>query len=226
VLLAPADPVDVRSGDGENLARARPSPYGEDMVASPRPYDPRNLQSLFGYGRAAHVRSGGICQLCGCGKDRDLDFDMWRQFTIEHLIGQGDGGYPDRINAAVARKLGDTVSLDEQTRLARDIHEANIVTACQFCNSTTSRDRSPFTMEDLILGAPSDLQSMYQFVVEKLQAILERKRAVVAWKLEATRAAFDTEIAPALQRRRAEEPKLLDPWTLQGLDVEDTAPPP
>jgi hypothetical protein len=71
----------------------------------PNSYNPRNLESLFGYGRAAQVRSGGVCQLCGCGKSRDIDFDLWRQFTIEHLIGQGDGGYPHRIRAAVFRQV-------------------------------------------------------------------------------------------------------------------------
>lgn len=46
-----------------------------------RAYDESGLQSLFGYGRAAHERSGGICQLCGCGAGPDIDFDLWRQFT-------------------------------------------------------------------------------------------------------------------------------------------------
>ncbi len=64
------------------------------MTSSGAPYDPRSLESLLGYGRAAHVRSGGICQLCGCGKERGIDFDLWRQFTIEHLIGQGMGDTP------------------------------------------------------------------------------------------------------------------------------------
>lgn len=188
-------------------------------------YNPRNLESLFGYGRAAHVRSGGICQLCGCGKSRDIDFDLWRQFTIEHLIGQGDGGYPDRIRAAIAAKLGESIPAEDQARLVRDIHEANIVTACQFCNSTTSRDRATVTMEELIDGSPEDPGSLYEAVVEQLQKILDRKRSVVAWKLEATREAFEGEILPELGRRREEDPSLLLPWTMTGLDVEDTAPP-
>lgn len=195
-------------------------------MGPPNSYDPRNLESLFGYGRAAHVRSGGICQLCGCGKSRDIDFDLWRQFTIEHLIGQGDGGYPDRIRAAVSSKFGDTISAEEQTRLARDIHEANIVTACQFCNSTTSRDRAPVTMEALISGGPQDPQALSETIVEQLQRILDRKRSIVAWKLEATREAFEREIRPELERRRAEDPSLLLPSTMTGLDVEDTAPSP
>ncbi len=194
------------------------------MPAQPAPYDPRNLQSLFGYGRAAHVRSGGICQLCGCGKERGIDFDLWRQFTIEHLVGQGDGGYPDRIRAAVDTKFAGVMSAEDQSKLAHDIHEANIVTACQFCNSTTSRHRSPVTMEELIATGPVDPKGLYESVVQRLQAILDRKRSIVEWKLRATRDSFDEQIRPELERRRAEEPALLDPWTLAGLDVEDTAP--
>jgi hypothetical protein len=190
------------------------------------PYHLGNLQSLLGYGRAAHVRSGGICQLCGCGKDRGLDFDLWRQFTIEHVIGQGDGGYPDRIRQAVAEKFAGALSASVQEQLVRDIQEANIVTACQFCNSTTSRDRAPVTMEQLIDSGPEQPAALYEVVVEQLQGILDRKRSKVAWKLEATRAAFDREIRPELERRRSEEPKLLQPWTLAGLDVENTAPQP
>ncbi len=41
----------------------------------------------------------------GCGRSPNIDFDLWRQFTNEHLIGQGDGGYLDRIGAAVSLKL-------------------------------------------------------------------------------------------------------------------------
>src|SRR5215469_15113045 len=65
------------------------------------PYDESALQSLLGYGHATHERSGGVCQLCGCGAGPDIDFDLWRQFTIEHLIGKGQGGYLPQIKFAV-----------------------------------------------------------------------------------------------------------------------------
>jgi hypothetical protein len=81
-------------------------------------------------------------------------------------------------------------------------------------------------MEELIANGPDHPRALYEAVVEQLQGILDRKRSIVAWKLEATRAAFDADIRPQLERRRAEEPKLLDPWTPGGLDVEDTAPSP
>src|SRR5918992_5681841 len=119
------------------------------------PYDESDLQSLFGYGRAAHERSGGVCQLCGCGAGPDIDFDLWRQFTIEHLIGEGQGGYPPQIQLAVDARYTHLPESD-RARLAARIHEANIVTGCQFCNSTTSRDRAAFTMRDVIAGLPDD----------------------------------------------------------------------
>ena len=37
-------------------------------------YDYRNCESLFGYAASAHVRSGSICQLCGCGDGKGVDF--------------------------------------------------------------------------------------------------------------------------------------------------------
>jgi hypothetical protein len=58
------------------------------------PYDFRNCTSLFGYSAAVHVRSGGSCELCDAGDSSD--FDWWRQLTVEHLIGEGQGGEPGR----------------------------------------------------------------------------------------------------------------------------------
>jgi hypothetical protein len=166
-----------------------------------RPYDQSGLQSLVGYGRAAHERSGGICQLCGCGAGLDIDFDLWRQFTIEHLIGEGQGGYPRRIRAAVDARFPHLAEPDRAT-LAVWIHEANIVTACQFCNSTTSRDRAPFSMEEVIAGLPDDPEQALVALAEKLQLILDAKREKVQWKLRSVYRAFRWEIRPALLKQR------------------------
>ena len=187
-----------------------------------KPYDESGLQSLFGYGRAAHERSGGICQLCGCGAGPDIDFDLWRQFTIEHLIGEGQGGYPPRIKEAVDQHF---VELSESDRrdFATRIHEANIVTACQFCNSTTSRDRALYTMEELIAQLPSEPDEAISLLAEKLQVILDAKREKVRWKLQSVYRGFNEGIRPALIRRRQEEPALLDHRDFSGLDVSDTA---
>jgi hypothetical protein len=46
-------------------------------------YDYRNCQSLFGYAARVHERSGGVCELCGA-RSSVLDFDLWRQLTVEH----------------------------------------------------------------------------------------------------------------------------------------------
>ncbi|MGH2725102.1 MAG: hypothetical protein ACRDI0_12765 [Actinomycetota bacterium] len=188
-----------------------------------RPYDESGLQSLFGYGRAAHERSGGICQLCGCGAGPDIDFDLWRQFTIEHLIGEGQGGYPPRIRRAVDARFPH-LSDAERASLAVWIREANIVTACQFCNSTTSRDRAQLTMEEIITSLPDDPEDALRAVAEKLQVILDAKRATVRWKLRSVYRGFRETIRPALLARRQEEPALQEPRDLSGLDVIDTAP--
>ena len=187
------------------------------------PSDEAGLQSLFGYGRAAHERSGGICQLCGCGAGPDIDFDLWRQFTIEHLIGYGQGGYLGRIRPAVDSRFAHLPDAD-RTDLAARIHEANVVTACQFCNSTTSRDRAPFSMEDLISELPLDLHEAMVTLAKRLQAILDGKREKVRWKLRTVYQAFSRDIRPAMLKRRKEEPALREPRDLSGLDVMDTAP--
>jgi len=186
-----------------------------------RPYNEAGLQSLFGYGRSAHERSGGICQLCGCGAGPDIDFDLWRQFTIEHLIGEGQGGYPPRIRAAVDARFAHLTEL-ERASLASRIHEANIVTACQFCNSTTSRDRAAFTMEEAIAGLPDDPEEALVALADKLEAILDAKRDKVRWKLRSVYRGFQEKILPALLERRRRDPALREPRELSGLNV--TAP--
>jgi len=193
------------------------------MSAMERPYDETGLQSLFGYGRAAHERSGGICQLCGCGMGPDIDFDLWRQFTIEHLIGEGQGGYPRRIRAAVDTRFAHLAE-SEKASLASRIHESNIVTACQFCNSTTSRDRAPFTMEDAIAGLPGNPEDALVGLIDKLQVILDAKRDKVRWKLRSVYRGFRQNVQPALLERRRQKPALQQSRDLSVLDVMETAP--
>jgi hypothetical protein len=187
------------------------------------PYDYKGLQSLFGYGRAAHERSGGICQLCGCGAGADVNFDLWRQFTVEHLIGESQGGYPPRIRAAVDARFRHLARVERQALAAR-LHETNIVTACQFCNSTTSRDVAPFSMEDIIADLPDDPDEAVARLAQELQPLLESKRRVAQWKLSSVYRAFRDEIRPSLLRRREELPALKAPRDLSALDVTETAP--
>jgi hypothetical protein len=170
-------------------------------VTDQQPYDYRNCQSLFGYAAAVHSRSGGICQLCCCGSDR-LDFDLWRQLTVEHLIGETQGGYRRQIRTALVDKFPQQPApvLDD---LEVRIDEANTVTACSFCNATTSRNKAPSTMTELIRRAPDDPESVLAAVANELHSLLERKRGEVEWKLRAVRTAFDEQAAPSLRARRA-----------------------
>jgi hypothetical protein len=160
-------------------------------------YDYRNCQSLFGYAAKVHERSGGVCQLCGCGSGQ-LDFDLWRQLTVEHLIGESQGGYLAQIRRALAERFPGMRTTERET-LASRIDAANTITACSFCNSTTSRDRARIGMKEAIDDAPDGPEDVvYESVTRDLALILGEKRRIVAWKLESVRAAFDELIAPKL----------------------------
>jgi hypothetical protein len=164
-------------------------------------YDYRNCQSLFGYAAQVHERSGGICQLCGAGGDR-LDFDLWRQLTVEHLIGESQGGYLKGISQALAHRFPG-MDADELRTLTLRIDQANTVTACSFCNATTSRTRADISMSDAIAAAPHGPgDAIYDHVTKDLASVLESKRADVTWKLAAVRAQFDKAVAPLLTRAR------------------------
>lgn len=167
-----------------------------------RPYDHRNCQSLFGYAAEVHERSGGACQLCDAG-GQHLDFDLWRQLTVEHLIGESQGGYLAQIRAALRTRLPD-LGQDDLETLARSIDVANTITACSFCNSTTSRGRAPIGMAEAIQAAPSEPEALFTAVTDGLAAILAAKRAEVEWKLSSVRKAFDERVVPKLQARRTD----------------------
>jgi hypothetical protein len=178
-------------------------------------YDYRNCQSLFGYAAAVHERSGGVCQLCGCGA-RELDFDLWRQMTVEHLIGESQGGYLAQIRTALAARWPgwDERKIDD---LARRIDAANTVTACSFCNSTTSRNRTKIDMREAIERAPHGTpEEIFQAVTGQLADLLLAKRNDVAWKLEAVKLAFAEKVkAQASPSARRTE---VDPTSSSGCD--------
>lgn len=169
-------------------------------IASSKPYDYRNCQSLFGYAAATHARSGGICQLCGAGQDR-LDFDLWRQLTVEHLIGEGQGGYLPAITRAIAVRFPE-LTPDAVSDLARAIDQINTVTACSFCNSTTSRTRAPRGISELLAAAqgPKHCVELVRFACEQS---LQEKRAAAQWTLASVREAFETIAKPAMDVRRS-----------------------
>src|SRR5438105_2812578 len=98
------------------------------------PYNYKDCQSLFGYAQRVHEGSGGICQLCNCGSGPGVDFNLWRQMTVEHLIGETQGGYLHQIRAVVAQRFQD-LPAREREDIAQRIDTANTVTACSLCNS-------------------------------------------------------------------------------------------
>ena len=166
-------------------------------MAMPADYDYRNCSSLFGYSAEVHRRSGGVCQLCGAGAG-GLDFDFWRQLTVEHLIGQGQGGYLKQIRDRLTERFPGMAPGDHR-QLAGRIDAANTVTACQFCNATTSRTVAPVSMTDAIMGAPDGTEEdIFEWVTRDLAVALESKRETVRWKLASVRRAFDELIAPDL----------------------------
>lgn len=174
-----------------------------DVPMSTR-YDYRNCSSLFGYSAEVHRRSGGICQLCGAGRS-EVDFDLWRQFTVEHIIGQGQGGYLNQITAELAERFAD---MDRGTleRLAARVDAANTVSACQFCNATTSRTKATVSMTDAIRQAPEGTEDeIFEWVTRDLASALSAKRETVSWKLTSVRRAFDEMVAPGLRAERATE---------------------
>jgi hypothetical protein len=162
-------------------------------------YDYRNCQSLFGYAQDVHKRSGGICQLCGAGIGEPSRFDLWRQLTVEHLVGASQGGYISEIRVAIGKRFPG-LSSEQREELALRIDRANTVTACSFCNATTSRDRNPENMAHLISETKGEPDAVVNEVVLKLEEVLERKRTDVHWKLVSVREAFYRMLKPELDK--------------------------
>ncbi len=166
-----------------------------------RQYDYRNCTSLFGYAASVHVRSGAICQLCGCGRGERPDFDLWRQLTVEHLIGESQGGHLQKIRLAVDARFPN-LPPEQREELSARIDAANTITACSFCNSTTSRDRSGRSMTELIMNSDSGPEETYLAIEVYVTSVLERKREDVEWKVASVRAAFEQLIVPDLIKTR------------------------
>ena len=159
-------------------------------------YNYKNCQSLFGYAADVHIRCECTCQLCGCGGN-PLDFDLWRQMTVEHLIGKSQGGYLNQIRKEVTNKFP-FLLISEVEELAKKIDAINTVTACQFCNSTTSRDISEVSMYDLISTSESTPADVIENVAQACAVILKEKQESVKWKIESVKAAFYKYVAPKI----------------------------
>lgn len=162
-------------------------------------YDYRNCQSLFGYASNVHKRSGGICQLCGAGQGEESNFDLWRQLTVEHLVGASQGGYINQIRVAIGKRFPN-LSNERREEFARRIDEANTVTACSFCNATTSRTRNSESMVRLIAESGGNPDEAVNQIILKLKRVLKNKRADVSWKLDSVREAFYKMVKPELDK--------------------------
>lgn len=121
---------------------------------------------------------------------KSVDFDLWRQMTVEHLIDKSQSGYLKQIRELV-RKHFARIPDPEKISLTKEIDSLNIVTACQFCNPTTSRDISEVSMIQLFDSADGDKEVLIKNVQTTCENILDIKRKSVAWKLESVRKAFD-----------------------------------
>ena len=161
-------------------------------------YNYRNCLSLFGYAEGVHKRSGGICQLCGAGKGKPIDFDLWRQLTVEHLIGNSQGGYLNQIRDAIYKRFPN-LSDTQKEELAQRINRANTVTACHFCNSLTSRNKN-FDMTDLILNAKGEPDEVVDEVILRIKDVLKHKQIDVNKKIDSVRDAFNRLIKPELAK--------------------------
>jgi hypothetical protein len=113
--------------------------------------------------------------------------------TVEHLIGKSQGGYLKQIRAAVATRFPD-LSPPACENLSQRIDALNTVSACGFCNSTTSRDVSQKTMPEILNEAQGTVEEVETYVAAELQRVLERKRMDVQWKLASVKEAFQREV--------------------------------
>jgi len=156
-------------------------------------YDYRNCQSLFGYALDIHKRHNCVCQLCGCGGNKATDFDIWRQMSVEHLIGKSQGGYKAEIRASIDERFPTLPEADRET-FAERLNEANTISACRFCNSTTSRDRYRKTMHDFIFEAKGDPEAVINQVISNLGEVLQAKQQAAKCKIDAIRIAFNEKV--------------------------------
>ena len=168
-------------------------------------YSYKNCQSLFGYAEKVHRRSGGICQLCGCGSGKLVDFDFWRQMTVEHLIGKSQGGYLTDIRKDVYRifpSVFPSLVSEVLDDIVDTIDEANTVTACSFCNSTTSRKKNDRTMGEILEATTGTIDERVEQVRNELEKVFDEKKREVQYKLMVIRKAFEKNVKPELQRKR------------------------
>jgi hypothetical protein len=174
--------------DGTCLSVANgPGDTPDQLSVVLKPYNYKACQSLFGYAQRAHRRSEARCQLCGCGDA--ANFDMWRQMTIEHLIGQSQTGHIRKFKPLLAQRFSN-LNQAQIEELAMAVDDMNTVTACSFCNAMTSQVTTPKGMDRLITDSASPGE-LLDLLGEVCRELLKAKQALVQRKLAAIRAAWD-----------------------------------
>ena len=150
----------------------------------------------------AHKRSGGICQFCRCNAGATVSYDLWRQMTIEHVIGKKRGGDLKEITIAISERFPEITST-YRNRLVQRITEANTITACSLCNSLTSQHgKNGKKIADMLREATGTPDEVVNQVLVEIANLFEAKRAEVDYKHEAIRDAFEKLVEPDLRQLR------------------------
>jgi hypothetical protein len=103
-----------------------------------------------------------------------VTFDMWRQLSVDHVIptsSLGHGGWGQ------VRERFPNLPKSRLAELHRQIDEINLVTACNFCNSMTSRMK-PHSICPILPTARQD--SAVSLEHPAVRGLLDRIRAAVA----------------------------------------------
>ena len=118
--------------------------------------------------------------------------------TVEHLIGKSQGGYLKQIRELVDIHFARLPSIDKES-LAKEIDTMNTVTACQFCNSTTSRDNSEKSMYQLFEESNGQKELLLSSLQLLFKQVLNKKKATVDWKLASVKEAFEEHVTSKIK---------------------------
>jgi hypothetical protein len=80
-----------------------------------------------------------------------------------------------------------SLSPPEREAMAMRIDAASTITACSFCNATTSRNKNDKTVEEILAEVTGTPDEILEHVVRQLKVLPEKKRADVGWKLRCRR---------------------------------------
>lgn len=172
-------------------------------------WNPHGCQSLLGYGKEAHQRSGGICTYCGLGRD-NVDVNVWKQMSVDHVLAVntfGSGGLRRLIQEHFP-KLGE----NELLSFAKRIDEINLVTACNFCNSMTSRKKTRSlskifpegTYDEVTKVDDPILCDLLQLLSSEVDQEKADKIRYVKVRMIKLNECFEAEVVPMLLKRRSE----------------------